>query len=60
MSLLQDGAYWRERAEEVLAIADRIADHESKWELIAIAEKYVVLAYRADARASGHPLSRAP
>jgi|HubBroStandDraft_1064217.scaffolds.fasta_scaffold2223731_1 hypothetical protein len=58
MSLVEDGAHWRARAKEMLAIADRIVDPESRRELIAIAEKYEMLANRADARASIQHLSR--
>jgi hypothetical protein len=58
MSLREDGAYWRERAKEVRAVADKIEDPESKRELIAIADRYEAMAERADARASAQLLSR--
>jgi hypothetical protein len=59
MSQGEDGAHWRARAKEMLAIADKIQGPESKRELVAIAERYEKLAARADARASIQPLSRA-
>jgi hypothetical protein len=58
MSLLENGAHWRARAREILAIVDKIEDPENKRELLAIAEKYLMLAVRADARAADLPLSR--
>jgi hypothetical protein len=50
MSLRDDGAYWRERAMELLAIAGKIEDPENKRELLGIAEGYEELADRADDR----------
>jgi hypothetical protein len=58
MSLRDSGEHWRALAKEVLTIADKIGDPENKRELIAIAEKYELLADRADVRAAIRPLSR--
>jgi hypothetical protein len=58
MSTRDDGAYWRELAKEVRAIARKLADPQNERELIAIAEKYEAMAERADAHVTGHSLSR--
>jgi hypothetical protein len=58
MSLLQDGAHWRELAKEIRAIARKLDDPQNEGELVAIAEMYEAMAERADARVTGHPLSR--
>jgi hypothetical protein len=60
MSLLEDGAYWRARADEVLAFANSVANPEAKRELLGIAEKYEWFASRADDRAAQRAFSRKP
>jgi len=55
-SFLNDPRHWRERAEEARSRADQIAEPQSKNAMLRIAHDYEVLAERAEARASGHPL----
>jgi hypothetical protein len=50
MSMLEDGNHWRERAKDVLAIAQGVEDPAAKVELLEIAARYQRLGERADAR----------
>jgi hypothetical protein len=47
---MEDGAYFRAQAEEVLSIANSVADRDAKRELMGIAEECEELAKRADDR----------
>jgi hypothetical protein len=45
-----DPAYWRQRAEEIRATAQKLADADAKETLLKIADDYERLAERAMAR----------
>jgi hypothetical protein len=53
-SFLNDPKHWRDRAEEARTRADQLDDPQSKSAMLRIANDYVLLAERAEARASGH------
>jgi hypothetical protein len=42
--------YWREMADETLAIAEEMKDAENKWSMLEIAAGYELLANGADLR----------
>jgi hypothetical protein len=50
--LLTNPKYWRDRAEEIKAIADRLANQETKRTMQDIAICYEQLARRAEERLS--------
>jgi 3-methyladenine DNA glycosylase/8-oxoguanine DNA glycosylase len=50
--LLTNPQYWRDRAEEIKAIADRLANQEAKRTMLDIAICYEQLAQRAEERLS--------
>jgi hypothetical protein len=58
MSLIDYGSYWRMHAKEVRAMAEGAIDPEAKRELLEIAEKYELLAKRADADADADLAAR--
>jgi hypothetical protein len=50
-----DPDYWRDRAEELRAIAENLKDAEAKRMILGCARDYDVLAQRAEERSkSGH------
>ncbi len=51
--LLANPKYWRDRAEEIQAIADRLVNQEMKRRMQYIAICYEQLAQRAEERLSG-------
>lgn len=53
MSDLRDARYWRERAGEVRAKAERIRDPVGRRYMLGIARTYDQLAERADERDEG-------
>jgi hypothetical protein len=56
--LLRDPQHWRDRANESRALADKMADPESKRMMLGIAEEYEKLAQRAEIRAKLPPQSK--
>jgi hypothetical protein len=54
--LLTNPQYWRDRAEEIKAIADRIGNQETKRTMHDIAICYEQLAQRAEERLSASRL----
>jgi hypothetical protein len=56
-SRFNDPAYWRDRAEELRLIAERLEDSNSKAQLLACARDYDILADRAEEhrKSSGNP-----
>ncbi len=50
MSILDDSARWRERAEEARTMADEMKDPEARRTLLEIAVSYGKLAERAERR----------
>jgi hypothetical protein len=51
-----DAAYWRERANEVRAAADRLRDGEGKRAMLEIAKGYDAMAETMERRAERHDL----
>ena len=51
-SHLDDPEYWRDRAEQVHALADQVGDPKAKDALLEIAAEYELLADRAQGRRS--------
>jgi hypothetical protein len=49
---LNDGKYWRERAEEARAVAVQMMDPHTKAIMLSIAQDYEKLAQRAEQRAT--------
>jgi hypothetical protein len=49
-SHFNDPAFWRERAEELRAIAEHLADSTSREQILACAQDYDILAERAEVR----------
>jgi hypothetical protein len=50
VSHFNDPAYWRDRAEELRAIADNLKDATAKAMILGCAQDYDVLAERAEER----------
>jgi hypothetical protein len=50
---LNDPAHWFDRAKEARALADQMADPEAKRRMLVVADDYMRLAKRAEARAAG-------
>jgi len=50
-SIIDDAKHWRERAEEVRAVAEALTDTEAQRKMLGIAEGYDRLAQRAQERA---------
>ena len=48
--LLDEPAHWRERAEEIIALADKVHDPAAKETMLNIAAGYEKLAQRAEER----------
>ena len=57
MSVLNDGTYWRERAEHIRSQAAALPESWSRWLMGQLADDYDRLAERAEAR---HLLRRTP
>lgn len=57
-SRIDDPKRWRNRADEVLAIADQMKDPECKRILVGIAQSYAELARNAEARRTARPGQR--
>jgi len=61
-SHLNDPTYWRERAEELRVIVERLTDTDSRAKILACARDYDVLAQRAEGRLklsdAGRPTSK--
>jgi hypothetical protein len=51
-----DAAYWRERANEVRAAADRLRDGEAKRAMMEIAKGYDAVAETMERRAERHDI----
>lgn len=56
-SHFNDPAYWRERADELRAVADNLADPTAKAQIMACAKDYDLLAERAEARSKSGGIS---
>jgi hypothetical protein len=52
-AMLDDPAYWRGRADAARALAERLADLQSKRQLLEIVQGYAYLAQRAEERRRG-------
>ena len=52
-SFINDPKHWRERAEEMRALAQSVKDEASQQAMLRIADDYDRLAVRAEHRASG-------
>lgn len=52
-SHLNDPKYWRDRAEELRAMAENMKDEDAKAIILGCARDYDLLAERADARLRG-------
>jgi hypothetical protein len=52
-AMLDDPAYWRGRADAARALAERLADLQSKRQMLEIARGYEYLAQRAEERRRG-------
>ena len=50
-SIIEDAQHWRERAEEMRAVAEALCDAEAQRMMLGIAEGYERLAQRARDRA---------
>ena len=50
-SHLDDPEYWRDRAEQVHALADQVSNQKAKDEILRIVADYELLAFRAQERA---------
>jgi hypothetical protein len=57
-SSINDPAHWRQRAEEMRALAEDIRDAETRAMMERIARDYEFLARRAEERQTGVPQSR--
>jgi len=55
--LMNDAKHWRERAEEVRAVAETMNDGEARRLMQGIAESYDHLAERAEQRVKQPPLA---
>src|SRR5262245_32840267 len=53
-SHLDDPEYWRDRAEQVRALADQVSNQKARDAILRIAAEYELLADRAQERLSGH------
>ena len=49
-----DPQYWRDRAEQVRALADQVSNQKARDAILRIAAEYELLADRAQERLSGH------
>jgi plasmid stability protein len=56
--IYRDAQHWRSRAAEARAVADKIADPESKRLMLEIANDYEKLAVRAEIRTKSPPQSK--
>jgi hypothetical protein len=45
-----DESFWREKAEEARLVAEKLTTREAKGDLLAIAQRYALLAERARER----------
>ncbi len=52
-AMLEDPTYWRGRADAARALAERLADLQSKRQMLEIVRGYAYLAQRADERRRG-------
>jgi hypothetical protein len=50
-SHLDDPEYWRDRAEQVRALADQVSNQKAKDEILRIVADYELFAFRAQERA---------
>jgi phage-related baseplate assembly protein len=54
-SHLDDPEHWRDRAEQVRALADQVTGQKAKIEILRIAAEYALLAKRAEERIKRPP-----
>ena len=59
-NLLSDASHWHRRATEMRALADDMADSESKRVILEIADGYDRLAQRADVREHAVTMMKTP
>jgi hypothetical protein len=57
LSFINDPKHWRQRAEEALAMADKMNDLQAKAVMIRISYDYELLAKRAEGRELRHPMA---
>jgi hypothetical protein len=54
-SFINDPEHWRQRAEQMRALAGEVNDEQAKETMLRIAKDYERLAERAEQRAKGSP-----